>query len=168
MAGKAIAQDLAQTIVANWRTGAYSQQALAEKHKVSKGMVNKLCKGTAQDTAAIVTAGIQYKQGLAAHDDRTVTAVTQVVEERTKHIQFFNTAAIINVSLALEKITAETSQAEHRMLADTILKGKETVLGKTPDTAIQINQSGQGAAKEQVIPDDPIEAARVYQELMGR
>lgn len=137
MAAKPLNPELSATIVAQWRTGEYSQQDLADKHEVSKGVVNKLCKGVDQDTAAIVTAGVQYRQALAEHDDRNVTAVTMVVDERTKHIQFFNSAALRNVQAAVKKITAETSQMEHRMLADTILKGRETVLGKTPDTAIQ-------------------------------
>lgn len=64
-----------------------------------------------------------------------------IVDERSKHIQFFTEAAVKNVKAAVDKIDLGTSQAEHRMLADTILKGRETVLGKAPDTAIQINNN---------------------------
>ena len=143
MAAKPLDPGLAATIVAQWRTGEYSQQDLADKHEVSKGVVNKLCKGVEQDTAAIVTAGVQYRQALAEHDDRNVTAVTMVVEERTKHIQFFTNAALRNVQSAVKKITSDTSQAEHRMLAETILKGKEAVLGKDVETAVQVNNGVQ-------------------------
>lgn len=64
-----------------------------------------------------------------------------LVDERTKHIQFFNQAALKNVSVAVKKIGADTSQAEHRLLAETIVKGREVVLGKAPDTAIQVNNT---------------------------
>lgn len=137
MAAKPLNPDLAATIVAQWRTGEYSQQALADKHSVSKGVVNKLCKGVLQDTASIVTAGVQYRTGLANHDDRNVTAVINVVDERTKHVQFFTSAAVQNVKEAMGSLCE--NQNDYRSRAETIVKGKETVLGKTPDTAIQIN-----------------------------
>ena len=75
----------------------------------------------------------------------------QLVDERTKHITFFNNAALKNVSEAVNKITGETSQMEHRMLADTILKGRETVLGKAPETAVQINNTAVVTRIERVI-----------------
>jgi len=78
----------------------------------------------------------------------------QLVDERTKHIQFFTNAAVKNVSVAVKKITSETTQVEHRMLAETILKGRETVLGKTPDTAIQINNNIPTARKEDLTDDE--------------
>lgn len=139
MAAKPLNPAIAESIVADWRTGEYSQQALADRYSVSKGVVNKLCKGIEQDTAAIVTAGILYRQGLAAHDDRNVTAVTDAVNERTKHIQFFTHAAITNVREAMSQPC--DGQADYQRRADTINKCRETVLGKTPDTAIQINNS---------------------------
>ena len=83
MAAKPLSDSITKDIIADWRTGAFSQQKLADKHKVSKGVVNKLCKGVEQDTASIVTAGVNYKQGLSAHDDRNVTAVTAVVDDIT-------------------------------------------------------------------------------------
>lgn len=141
MAAKPLAKKIAEMIVADWRTGGYSQQALADKYDVSKGAVNNLCKGVDQDTAAIVTAGILYQQGLAAHDDRNVTAVTEVVDERTRHAKFFNAAALKNVSQAMASVC--DSQNDYRARADTISKGREVVLGKIPDAAIQINNNGE-------------------------
>lgn len=141
MAAKPIDPELAATIVAEWRTGEFSQQDLADKHGVSKGVVNKLCKGVEQDTAAIVTAGVQYRQALAGHDDRNVTAVTMAVDERTKHIQFFNNATLKNLSVMVKKVGESTSIMEHRIAQAAIKDGRETVLGKTPDTAIQINNN---------------------------
>lgn len=128
MAAKPLDESLVKDIIADWRTGAFSQQKLADKHKVSKGVVNKLCKGVAQDTADMVTIGVAYKQGLSAHDDRNVTAVTAVVDDRTKHLQFFTHAAVQNVEEAMAMICED--QNDFKLRADTILKGKEAVLGK--------------------------------------
>jgi len=128
-------------IIADWRTGAFSQQALADKHKVSKGAVNKLCKGVEQDMTAIVTAGIQYQSGLAAQDDRIVTAVTAVVDEAASRMEWLNKAALKNVQEAMNADCENQQDYKHR--ADTVLKAKEAVFGKTPEVVIQ-NANVQG------------------------
>ena len=149
MAAKPIPEVVAKDIVADWRTGAFSQQELADKHKVSKGAVNKLCKGIEQDTAAIVTAGIEFRQALAGHDDRNVTAVTAVIDDRMRHIEFFNSAAVKNVTEAMA-MRCE-GQNDFKARADTIAKGREVVLGKTPDTAVQINNNVESPKLEIVL-----------------
>jgi len=135
--------DQAPLIIADWRTGAFTQRDLASKYRVSVGFVNKTTKDVAKDTADTVNKLVQAKQELSELDEHSVNSVHAVVDERTKHIQFFTNAAVKNVSAAVRKITEATTQVEHRMLAETILKGRETVLGKTPDTAIQINNNAQ-------------------------
>lgn len=137
MAAIPLNPDVAAKIVADWRTGAFSQQALADKHGVSKGKINNLCKGVEQDTKLIVTAGIEYQTGLAGHDDRNVTAVMAVVDERVKHIQFFTDAAVRNVQESMQARCE--NQTDYKSRAETINKGRETVLGKSPE--IQINNN---------------------------
>lgn len=99
--------------------------------------------------ATLVDKEIKTKQAVAeiATEKATINATelevhNTLVSERAAHIQFFNQAALQNVTSAVNKIGAQTSQAEHRMIAETIAKGKEVVLGKDPDTAIQINNQG--------------------------
>jgi len=80
--------------------------------------------------------------------------VAQEVDERTKHIQFFNNATVKNLSIMLTKIKPEvidkktklitdagTSINEHRVAQAAIKDGRETVLGKDPSTAIQVNDN---------------------------
>ncbi len=134
-------------IISDWRTGNFTQRDLAGKYRVSVGFINKHTKGIDQDTAKTVNKLVEAKQELAELDEQAVNSVNEVVHERTKHIEFFTNAALRNVKTAVEKVGPETSQAEHRMLADTILKGKETVLGKQPDTAIQINNNNAGDSR---------------------
>lgn len=69
--------------------------------------------------------------------------VQKEVDERMKHIEFFNRAALKNVSVSVKKISEETTQMEHKLIAETILKGKEAVLGKTPDTVINNTNAQQ-------------------------
>jgi hypothetical protein len=139
MAAKPINQEVVKNVVADWRTGEYSYSELAHRHKISKAKVGQLCKGVEQDLSDIVDAGTQYRSGLANHDRRIVDAVNHAVDERTKHIQFFNNAAIQNVKEAMSAICE--GQQDYKARAETINKGREVVLGKTPDTAIQINNN---------------------------
>ena len=137
MAAKPLDPSIAEAIVVDWRVGQMSQRQLAEKHKVSLGMVSKLCKGVNQDAATIVNTGVQYRQALAAHDERIVNAVEQVVDERVKREEWLNIQALRNVKESMAHPCE--SQSDYRARADTISKAKEVVIGKSPDTAIQIN-----------------------------
>jgi len=48
------------------------------------------------------------------------------------------------------------NQNDYRARADTILKAKEVVLGKTPDTAIQINNNLSVDKKRKDMTDDEL------------
>lgn len=163
MAAKQIDTGLAQDIVADWRTGHFNQREIAEKRRVSLGTVNKLCKGVARDNADIVNAAVQYRQALAAQDEHNVNAIMAVVDERTKHIEFFTNATVKNIERMLDKINGSTSIVEHRVAQAAIKDGRETVLGKSPDLAVQINNAPTPSYH---IPDDPVEASRAYQRIM--
>lgn len=132
-------EKLIPVIIGQFRTGAYSIRDLARKHDVSIGFIAKHTAGIEKDGITTVNAGVQYKQGLAENDEHFVKAVQDVVNDRTKHIIFFNTMAVQNVSEAMA--TKCENQHDYRSRADTILKGKETVLGKSPETAVQANVS---------------------------
>lgn len=150
MAAKPIPPEVCERIIAEWRTGEYSQRDLAARNKVSAGMVAKLTKGVEQDVSAIVSAGVQYRQGLAEHDEQTVSAVSIAVDERTKHIKLFNSLAANN-AIKASRLPCETHQ-DHERLSNTILRSKEVVLGKAPDVAVQINNS-PGADKPRTLKE---------------
>lgn len=137
MAAKPLDPAIAEAVVTDWRVGQMSQRQLADKHKISLGMVSKLCKGVEQDAAPIVNAGIQYRQALAAHDERIVNAVETEVDQRVKRQEWLNVQALKNVKQSMESPCE--GQMDYQRRADTILKAKETVVGKTPEMAIQIN-----------------------------
>jgi hypothetical protein len=85
-----------------------------------------------------------------------VNAVQDVVNDRTKHIIFFNKVAVQNVREAM-KAKCENQQ-DYKSRADTILKGKETVLGKSPETAVQVNVASNTI--EEITTEELIELAR--------
>jgi 2,3-bisphosphoglycerate-independent phosphoglycerate mutase len=139
MAAHPIKLEKKESVIVDWRMGKMSQKDIADKHKISKGAVNAICKGIEQDGQAFVTAGVEYKQILAAQDDRMMTAVTDEVEQRTKYIAYFNRRALENVEAAFNLPVDNQNDVKAR--AETITKARIDVLGKPPETAIQINNN---------------------------
>ncbi len=154
MAARALDPRIVSAIQADWRTGRYSQRDLAEKHKVSAGTAAKMTKGVPKDSEQIVSAGIQYRQGLAGKNEHDVIAIVSAVDDAIALDRFFKSAAVRNVESALSKIGDITDQQEHKNLADTILKGREAAMGKRPDTAIQINNHTTQASPKALSDED--------------
>lgn len=144
MAAKPLDPKITEAIVTDWRVGQMSQRQLAETHKVSLGMVSKLCKGVEQDAAPIVNMGIQYGQALAGHGERIVNAIETAVEVAVKRHEWLNVQALKNVQGAMDDPCA--NQNDYRARADTILKAKETVLGKAPETQVNVQTNIQQPA----------------------
>lgn len=159
MAKKALEQSVADAIIADWRTGVYSQQKLAERHGVSKGVVNKLCKGITQDCAGIVTDGVKYNQGLAVHCDQQKQSIVTAVNDISKNIEFFTNASMKNAKLVEDKLNDKTSIAEHKMAQETLnlaMKGAGVVSYYPAGTTInntnaQQNNNGEDNVRDEII-----------------
>ena len=89
----------------------------------------------------LVNKLVEAKQELSQLDERSVHAVNEIVEERTKHIQFFTNATINNLRMMESKINEGTSIVEHKIAQEAIAKGRETVLGKQPETQVNIQNN---------------------------
>ena len=137
-----------QKIMADFHAGK-SQNFLAKKYEVSPATINKLCKGLAPKHVEKVNALTRINVELSEESEYEVNAIRSEVDERTKYILFFTDAAVRNVKASFD-LPCE-SQREIKDRAETILKGKEVVLGKTPDTAIQINNEAQQPKLEVVL-----------------
>ena len=93
----------------------------------------------------LIADTVRVKESFTALLPQQQAVVTAEVNERLKHIEFFNRAALKNVSVSVKKISDDTTQMEHKLIAETILKGMYAVLGKTPDTIIntQVNSASK-------------------------
>ena len=131
-----LTDDQREKILADFHAGK-SQRELAKRYEVSPATINSLCKGIEPKNIDKVNTLTRIKTELAAQSEYEVNAIHSEVEERTKHILFFNAAAIRNVQEAMNEPCA--SQQDFKARAETIVKGRETVLGKSPETAVQIN-----------------------------
>ena len=143
-----LTDDIRQKILADFHTGK-SQNFLAKKYEVSPATINKLCKGVEPKHVETVNTLTAINTALSEESEYEVNAIQREVDERTKHILFFNSVAVRNVREAMELSCA--TQFEIKARAETILKGKEVVLGKTPDTAIQVNNGNQHPTLEVVV-----------------
>ena len=139
MAAKPLPTSVRDAILTDWRLGQMSIRQIAEKHDVSRGAVGNICKGVSQDVAPIVDAGIQYRRALQAHDGRIVDAVESHVDLVISRLEYLNRQAMQNVQEAMD--AGCENQSDFRSRALTINAAKETLVGKTPDTAIQINNA---------------------------
>lgn len=125
--------------IADWRTGEFTERQLAAKYRISPATAHTLVAGIEKDLQPLISAQISIKQALAEMPEQETSKFEQIVSEKTKYLDFFNNCALENVKKAM-KLQCE-SQQDFRLRAETIVKGKETVVGKAPDTAIQINNS---------------------------
>lgn len=146
MARTPIDPEKVNLILIDWRIGRMSQRDIADKHKVSLGVINKICKGVEQDAAAIVNAGIQYNQSLAGQNEQMVNTIESIVHDTVKRLEWLNNAALQNVKEAMEMPCINQQEFRHR--GETILKSKEVLVGKTPENQLNIqnNISGQSAS----------------------
>ena len=133
-----VSDEVKKNILADFHIGK-SQSLLSKIYSVSLGTVNKMCKGVEPKNVDKVKALVSVTTELSSQNENEVKAVLSEVNERVRHIKFFTDTTIKNLSILSEKIGEETTVFEHLKIQEAILKGKETVIGKTPDTAVQVN-----------------------------
>lgn len=152
-----LTDEMREQIINLWRCGE-SQNSLAKRFPVSVATINKLCKGVLQDNVEIVNAQVQINQLLSQKVNTEVNAINQMVEEKTVLGKFFRDSAVKNQHLSNGKVDDLHASGDGLTLNDLeshsriTARNKETVLGKSPDTAIQINNN-QPQRIERVIID---------------
>lgn len=106
--------------------------------------------------ATLVIQEVQVKQAVAmmAQQKATLDVIEAkihdtLVEERTKHIGFFNDAAILNVQQAL--LAQCENQDDYKARAETICRARDVVLGKGTDTRTPNNINPKFTKIERVI-----------------
>ena len=140
MGAKRNSQEKKDKAIAHWKAGR-SQRWIADTVGCSPASVNSWVKGIPQDNAELVNTQVVVNEKKAQLTEQELNAVTEHVEERTKHIQFFTNATLKNVSLMAKKLTPQTTILEHRQAQATLKDAKEVVMGKDPTTAVQVNNN---------------------------
>jgi len=115
---------------------------ITEKTKISKTQLSKRTiennwqKGN--EKGKLIFDAVRLAEARGNLEPVALSVHNELVNERTKHI-LFNKAALQNVREAMADQCS--GQSDYRMRAETIVKGRETVLGKSPEMAIQINNN---------------------------
>ncbi len=90
----------------------------------------------------------EKKETLKETDRRVHDAL---VDERTKDLIFIRKASLIVAQKAVDKVQEEDcTMQDLRHAQEVIGKGKENIYGKSPDTAVQINNTNQTAAPNRI------------------
>ena len=80
-----------------------------------------------------------------------------LVNERLNHLEFFKRSTMKNLSTMMRKVVETITIQEHTQAQNALQKGKETILGKDIDTAIQINNTQQTAGDFKGLSDDELD-----------
>ena len=159
-----LVEDEVKKLIADHKTGNYSQRKLSSKYKVSLGYVNKTIKDIAKVDEQAVNAGIAYATELAKKDEHSVNAIKEVVNEKTRHLEFINNITLKNLSVMGKKINEKTSIAEHKMIGEATHKAGQTLgvvdqfapkveITQNQQTNIQLNQEQKDDRTRQIKKD---------------
>ena len=114
-------------LIADHKTGQYSQRQLAARYKISLGYVNKTIKDIDKIDEEAVNAGIAYKTALAQRDEHSVNAIERVVNDKTKHLQFLHNATLKNISVMAKKLNESATIQDHKQAQEAIHKAGQTL-----------------------------------------
>jgi hypothetical protein len=130
-----------QKILADFHSGA-TQGAMAEKYKLSKSTVNALCKGVAPMNVEHIKNIVKAEEALRNQHPISARVARDVIEEKLNAMEFFREASLTIAKKALAKAEEDwVSMFDLEKAQNIIGKGKENVFGKSPDTAVQINNN---------------------------
>ena len=146
-----ITDKIKEQIIADYKAG-ISQNQLAKNYKLSPATINKLCKNIPQENIEIVNTlvntAIATNRALEGKSQIEVNSIERIVDEKTRHLLYFQNAALRNQKIANEMLkTAKTIgdiEAHSRITA----RNKETILGKEPQTIINNTNAQQTEVTE--------------------
>lgn len=150
-------------VKADYITGRYSTRALAGRHNVSNAAISKKAKA---DGWVLIDSDVVD----------TLIESRMVMEHGVNEIAKVNKVNSVNLTRAVNDLAEFEVQSNNRMakvedkammllddvdnpahvkaIMETLVKHREARLGKSPDTAIQINNNQQPTRVEIVAPDD--------------
>ena len=131
-----LTEAIKEKILADFHTGAYTVRQLADKYDVSHVTIVKMTKGLTPKNKEKVTTLVAVKTELAEQSYQEVTSVNEVVNKKTKHLLYFQNAALRNQKKADEMLEMSDRIADVEAHSRITARNKETVLGREADTVI--------------------------------
>ncbi len=133
----------------------------ARKHGVSPPTVLVIKKELTNTELTLVEQGTAYQSGLGeirAEHPNIAKAISDAVDERTRDLEFFRKGSLLIAQTAIKKVQKESTDMhvyEMKAAVETLGKAKETIFGKQPDTAIQVNQNNAAPPRTVINFIDP-------------
>ncbi|OJJ28142.1 hypothetical protein [Campylobacter concisus] len=140
-----------EQIIADYKAG-ISQNQLAKNYKLSPATINKLCKNIPQENVEIVNTlvntAIATNRALEGKSQIEVNSIERIVDERTKHLLYFQNAALRNQKIADEMLEMSDKIADVEAHSRITARNKETIFGKEPQTIINNTNAQQNEVTE--------------------
>jgi hypothetical protein len=141
-----------ELILADFHTGQFTQRELALSYKVSVAVINKIVKGLKPKHTEKVNTQVSILSALSGESEQEVKAINKAVQEKTKHLQFFQNSALKNQAIANKKLNDSMPIHELESHSRITQRNKDSVLGKQPDTVIN-NANIQSVVKKRIFVD---------------
>lgn len=106
----------------------------------------------------LVSEAIRVETAKGTLNGTALMVHKELVNDRVKAIEFFSMCAAQNVNEAM--LAPCLTQSDFKARSETISKGRETVIGKQVDTAIQINNNGVSSSVTDMDENDMIAEAK--------
>lgn len=133
-----------KALIAELETGQYSVRELAKKYNVSNATIQKYKEQKVNESEHIVNAGIAYKMGLSKIEEpEKVNAIVTAVDDKTKHLIYFQNSALLNQKKANEMLDSIDNIKDMESHARLTKNNKETVIGRDIDTIINNTNAQQ-------------------------
>lgn len=140
-----------KTTAAEWeRAREYFESGLTldkitEKTGISKSAISKKSRaeGWSKETGKplLIQKAIDVFLAKETLNETAVSVHNELVDERTRHIAYFNDASYKVTQKALQVLDEkdDISTGDIRNVSEVVAKQREGVLGKAPDVAVQVN-----------------------------
>jgi hypothetical protein len=118
-------------LIADHKTGAYTQRELASKYMISKTMVTKVTKGITHENKELVRDIINQENELLFKSDQEVTSIQNIVSKETREFAKFKAQLEILSDKAMQKASDLLDQssygADYKAIMDGIDKHSITM-----------------------------------------
>ena len=142
-----ITDETQELILAEHKTGKFSQRELAKRYKLGLGTINKICKGVEQSLKSTIAKGTEYLTELSDLNEYEREAVTQAVSDNARAIIFFKQTAIKNQIMANRLLNEASDLSDIELHGRITARNKETMLGKN----YELQEQGSTSAVTQIV-----------------
>lgn len=119
-----------EQLLADWRTGEFKHQELADKHKMSRPNVARIVKDIPQDLASVLTHKIESEQELAELSDKELTIVDTLAKSKIEDAKMIRTMSKNNmVGLGKKLVQHEDMSISDHLAAANAIDRTSITLG---------------------------------------